>query len=101
MFLRVPKSPECYAKVHGERIKDFPEETDGIKYPHKLKNLKNQPQDDERRHELDHDVESVPQIPIKGGAKTRCFGSSFTGIWSRNLRNVKKNISIHLPGRAC
>jgi hypothetical protein len=38
---------------------DILEETNGIKFPHKSKNLKNQPQDDRWRHKLDHDVESV------------------------------------------
>ena len=53
----VPKSPECYANEHPERIDDFPEEVQKLLVdPH---TLKNHPQDDGWRHELDHDVESV------------------------------------------
>jgi hypothetical protein len=52
----VPKSPECYASAHSDRIKTFPEEDEELANPRKLKN---QPQDDGWRHELDHDVESV------------------------------------------
>jgi len=52
----VPKSPECYANAHWKRIDDFPEEVEELVDPRKLKN---QPQDDRWRHELDHDVESV------------------------------------------
>lgn len=51
----VPKSPECYARNHPNRIKDVPEETERLIDPRKL----NQSQDDGWRHELDHDVESV------------------------------------------
>jgi hypothetical protein len=54
---RVPKSPECYANAHAERINNFPEETDEVLVDsHKLKNPS---QDYVWRHELDHDVESV------------------------------------------
>ena len=53
---KVPKSPECYASAHSNRIKTFPEEDEEVVNP---RTLKNQPQDDEWRHELDHDVESV------------------------------------------
>jgi hypothetical protein len=52
----VPKSPECYANAHSKRMDDFPEEIEVLVDPRKLKN---QPQDDRWRHELDHDVESV------------------------------------------
>ena len=51
---RVPKSPECYASAHSDRIN---EESDRVIFdPRKLKN---QSQDDGWRRELDHDVESV------------------------------------------
>ncbi len=52
----VPESPECYANAHAERIDDFLEEIELVINPRKLKN---RPQDDRWRHELDHDVESV------------------------------------------
>jgi hypothetical protein len=54
---RVPKSPECYANAHVDRIKQFPPETDETVVD--SRNLKNQSQDYVWRHELDHDVESV------------------------------------------
>jgi hypothetical protein len=53
---RVPKSPECYANAHLDRIKRFPVETVRVVLD---SNLKNQSQDYVWRHELDHDVESV------------------------------------------
>jgi hypothetical protein len=53
---QVPKSPECYANAHLDRIKQFPLETGGVVVD---SNLKDQSQDDVWRHELDHDVESV------------------------------------------
>jgi hypothetical protein len=53
---KLPKSPECYASAHRERIKDFPEASDILVDPFELKN---QSQEDTWRHELDHDVESV------------------------------------------
>ena len=52
----VPKTPECYANAHPKRMDDFPEEIKLLVDPDELKN---QPQDDGWRHELDHDVESV------------------------------------------
>jgi len=52
----VPKSPECYANAHPKRIDDIQEEVKELVDPF---TLKNQPQDDGWRHELDHDVESV------------------------------------------
>jgi hypothetical protein len=54
---QVPKSPECYANAHLDRIKQFPPETDEVLVD--SRKLKNQSQDDVWRHELDHDVESV------------------------------------------
>ena len=51
----VPKSPECYAKFHPDRIKDVPEQGEVLVDPHNLTGS----QDDGWRHELDHDVESV------------------------------------------
>ena len=54
---KVPRSPECYANAHSKRNNDFAEENDEeLVDPRKLKN---QSQDDEWRHEIDHDVESV------------------------------------------
>ena len=52
----VPESPECYGNAHQDRIGEFPEEIEELV---DLRKLKNQPQDDSWRHELDHDVESV------------------------------------------
>ena len=52
----VPKSPGCYSNAHSDRIDEFPEEIEELVDPRKLKN---QPQDDRWRRELDHDVESV------------------------------------------
>jgi len=52
----VPESPECYARNHSDRIKDFPEKTKILINPDELDQ---QSQDDGWRHELDHDVESV------------------------------------------
>jgi hypothetical protein len=52
----VPESPKCYAKAHSDRIDTFRNEIELEINPRKLKN---QPQDEGWRHELDHDVESV------------------------------------------
>ena len=55
---RVPRSPECYAKFHPDRLKDFPEQAEEIVDP--LGQSQDESQDDDKwRHELDHDVESV------------------------------------------
>jgi hypothetical protein len=51
----VPKSPECYARNHLDRIKHFPEGPELVIDSRKL----DRSQDDRWRHELDHDVESV------------------------------------------
>ena len=48
----IPKSPECYTKAHQDRIEDVPEQV------HVLEDPFNETQN-EWRHELDHDVESV------------------------------------------
>jgi len=56
---KVPKSPECYinAHAHSNRIEDFPEEIKKkLVVPDELMS---QSQDDNWRHELNHDVESV------------------------------------------
>jgi hypothetical protein len=53
LLAAVPEIPECYANAHSERNEDFPEEFVN------LRDLENRSQDDEWRHELDHDVESV------------------------------------------
>jgi hypothetical protein len=53
---KLPKSSECYASAHRERIKDFPELPGILVDPCEPEN---QSQDDTWRHELDHDVESV------------------------------------------
>jgi hypothetical protein len=88
---RVPKSPECYANAHLDRIKRFPVETVRVVLD---SNLKNQSQDYVWRHELDHDVESVFWLllhwamvmqPEKGPPGRRIH----TGYWSLLLGDHK------------
>ncbi|KAI0290681.1 hypothetical protein BC826DRAFT_970295 [Russula brevipes] len=54
---KVPKSPECYTSAHSSRIADFPEEIKELVVD--PDELTNEPQDNNWRHELNHDVESV------------------------------------------
>ena len=89
---KVPKSPECYAYNHPNRIKDFPEETEIVIDPRKL----NQSQDDGWRHELDHDVESVFWLLLywamvtqpKGGEDEKGYIPS--GDWSNLLGDFER-----------
>jgi len=88
----VPKSPECYARNHPNRIKDVPEETAILIDPRKL----NQSQDDGWRHELDHDVESVFWLLLywamvaqpKGGEDEK--GYIPAGDWASLLGDFKQ-----------
>jgi hypothetical protein len=89
---QVPKSPECYANAHLDRIKQFPPETDEVLVD--SRKLKNQSQDYVWRHELDHDVESVFWLllhwamvmqPEKGPPGRRIH----TGYWSLLLGDHK------------
>jgi len=52
-----PKSPECYTSAHSSRIGEFPETIKKLVVD--PDELMNEPQDNNWRHELNHDVESV------------------------------------------
>jgi hypothetical protein len=102
---RVPKSPECYANAHSDRINDFPEETDEVLVDsRKLKN-----QDYVWRHELDHDVESVfwlllywamvmqPEKGPPGRSIDSAYWSLLSGDFNARQLVVSGLVSGHTP----
>jgi hypothetical protein len=84
----VPKSPECYANAQSKRMDDFPEEIEVHVNPRKVKN---QPQDDGWRHELDHDVESVFWLLLYWAVVAQpegCLGEYINSVsWASMLKD--------------
>ncbi|KAN0139749.1 hypothetical protein V8E53_002411 [Lactarius tabidus] len=84
----VPKSPECYANAQSKQMDDFPEEIEVLVDPRKVKN---QPQDDGWRHELDHDVESVFWLLLYWAMVAQpegCLGEYIdSGSWTSMLKD--------------
>ena len=89
---RVPESPECHAKLHLDRIEDFPEQVEVLVDPF------DPPKQNHPNRRISHKTTG-------GGTSSTTmlnlsFGSFFTGLWSHNLRDFQKKTSMRIPGQA-